>query len=125
MSNVRKQRPLFGFGIDSTEHFGLIVDTAEDAWRMLDCAGTVFVIDFSDDRLLEVSSMDIFCDKAENEQTFKQWNYTVFGFEMPKMAFLMIVIALYPTVDRLITENVMNTYEWVTYVCICLLLQII
>lgn len=66
MSNVRKHRPLFDSGsIDSIPV--LIVDTGDDICGTVDCADTVFVIDFSDDRLLEGSSMDDFCDKAENE----------------------------------------------------------
>lgn len=68
MSYVEKLRPLFWPGTDSVVHCVLIMfhlDVADDDCGTVNCAETIFVVAFNDDRLLGASSIDDFCDKAE------------------------------------------------------------
>ena len=69
VSNVYMLRLSVWSAADSVEHCVPIVfrlGIVDNVWVTVDCAGIVFDIDFNDDRLLTSSSMDAFCDNAEN-----------------------------------------------------------
>lgn len=72
ISNVKKpRRPLIRSGFVSTEHCVLIVfhlDAFDNVFGTVDCDGMVLMVDFNDDRLLGASSIDNFCDSAENKR---------------------------------------------------------
>lgn len=72
ISNVKKLRLLFRFDFVSTEHCVLMVfrfDVLATVWGAVNGNGAAFVIDFNDDRLLGTSSMDNFCDNANETES--------------------------------------------------------